>query len=309
MSLKDFSKRFKRSAARRGLFAATWIIGKLPLSAVRFFITIMVTIAFQFTIKLRRIAGETLSVAFGDEKTEKEKSKIIKDCFAGFGKAIIELIYYIQHPEKTKEKVFFEGMEHIDEALKQGKGVVAVSAHFGNFALMQLAFACLGYKVSVIMRKARDKKIAEYSESTMNRLGVKVINSIPSRRCVQHSLKALRRNEIVFVLLDQNFGSESGVFVDFFGQKAATGIGPVVFADSSGAPIIPLFCIRQEDDTHKVIIEPPFPLEHREDKEEMIFVNISKITKIIEGYIRRYPKEWGWMHRRWKSKQAGDNEK
>ena len=99
----------------------------------------------------------------------------------------------------------------------------------------------------------------------------------------------------------QPFGSSGGVFVDFFGQKAATATGPVVFAMRTKAPIVPMFVVRQKDDTHKIIIEPPLKLEEPADDKTMIQRNTEKITQVIERYIRKYPQEWGWMHRRWKS--------
>ncbi|MBU1905372.1 MAG: lysophospholipid acyltransferase family protein, partial [Candidatus Omnitrophica bacterium] len=115
--------------------------------------------------------------------------------------------------------------------------------------------------------------------------------------------EALRNNEAVFLPLDQNFGS-GGVFVDFFGKKAATAIGPVVFARRTKAAIVPCFIIRQKDDTHQIVFEPPLELEEGKDKQETIVINIQKLTNIIESYIRRYPAEWGWIHRRWKSKPS-----
>ena len=74
----------------------------------------------------------------------------------------------------------------------------------------------------------------------------------------------------------------------------------------TGAPILPVFTVRQPDDTHKIIIEPPFNIKEGRDDKDTIFINTSRITQIIETYIRRYPQEWGWMHRRWKSRPAGE---
>jgi Lauroyl/myristoyl acyltransferase len=88
----------------------------------------------------------------------------------------------------------------------------------------------------------------------------------------------------------------------FFGTKAATATGPVVFAMRTKAPILPMFIVRQKDDTHKIIIEPPLYIEEKEDYKETLIYNVARITKIIENYIRKYPQEWGWIHRRWKSR-------
>ena len=147
-----------------------------------------------------------------------------------------------------------------------------------------------------------DKKVEEFLLAKRTKSGLKTIYTLPREQCVTSSIKVLRSNEILFIPLDQNFGNGSGVFVDFFGQKAATATGPIIFAKRTEAPILPMFIIRQRDDRHKIIIEPPLELEERENEEEMILINTTQITNLIERYIRQYPHEWGWMHRRWKSR-------
>jgi KDO2-lipid IV(A) lauroyltransferase len=120
---------------------------------------------------------------------------------------------------------------------------------------------------------------------------------------VAQSLKSLRDKELLVVFLDQNTGSKSGVYVDFFGQKAGTATGPIIFAMRTGAVLLPIFTLRQGDsDRHKVLIEKHFYLERQATDEETIQYNVQKLTNIIEVYIRQYPAEWGWMHRRWKSR-------
>jgi KDO2-lipid IV(A) lauroyltransferase len=135
-------------------------------------------------------------------------------------------------------------------------------------------------------------------------LGLNTIYAVPRKQCVDYTIRALRNNEIVFIPLDQNFGSAAGVFVEFFGQQAATATGPIVFAQRTGAVLLPMFVIRQKDDQHRIIIEPPMILEESPDNDQMIYKNVVKITKLIEQYVRKYPHEWGWMHRRWKSKPS-----
>ena len=302
MTFKDRIKVFKRASARNGLYGSTWLLTRLPYSIVRSLGYVLIAIGFQLTIKQRRIALESLQIAFGQEKNQQEIQKIFKECFWNLGKGMIELIYFMAHPRMIKEKVFFEGKENLDAALKKGCGVIAVSAHFGNFPLMLLRFAQEGYKTHAIIRSTRDQKIEEYFQKQRTALGLNTIYSHPRKECVDTSLKALRNNEFLFIPLDQNFGSDGGVFVDFFGEKAATATGPVVFAMRTKAPLLPVFVVRQKDDSHKIIIEPPLELDIQSDDKETVLSNTSRITQVIETYIRKYPEEWGWMHRRWKSR-------
>jgi KDO2-lipid IV(A) lauroyltransferase len=181
--------------------------------------------------------------------------------------------------------------------------VILVSAHFGNFPLMLARLAAEGYKVSGIMRFMRDERAEKVFLNKRNAMGIKTIYSQPREACVNNTIRALRDNEIVFIPLDQNFGT-AGVFVDFFGRKAATATGPVIFAQRTQAAIMPCFVVRQPDDSHTIVFEPQMPLEEGKDTDETIRLNIQRITNIIESYIRRYPQQWGWIHRRWKSVQV-----
>jgi KDO2-lipid IV(A) lauroyltransferase len=305
MSSKKTFKRFQRAVARYGLYGSARLFECLPYGFVRFVTGLLIAIGFRLTIRQRRIARESLDIAFGDEKSSEEKERIIKKCFENFGRGMTEMLYYLAHPERVDQKVFFEGKEHLDAAMARGKGVIAVTAHFGNFPLMMLACARQGYQASSIIRPARDEELSEYLHKKRTEVGLGTVYAIPRQQCVADSLKELRVGKLLFIPIDQNFGSGGGVYVDFFGQKAATATGPAVFAMRTGASILPMFMLRQEDGTHKVVIEPPVPLEERADEKEVIAATMKNITNLIERYIRRYPHEWAWMHRRWKSRPNG----
>lgn len=304
MDPQERIKRIKRALARWGLFSTTWIFIRLPYSVVRVLMHGVLALGYVFIVKQKRIAMESLEIAFGKEKSEEERKRISLACFRNLGQGMIELIYFMAHPKYIKEKVRIEGQEFLDEALKQKKGAIVVSAHFGNFPLMLLYFAQSGYKTNAIIRQTRDEIVEKYFLNLRTSLGLNTVYSHPRTICVNTSIKVLRDNQILFIPLDQNFGSAGGVFVDFFGQKAATATGPVIFAKRTGAPIIPMFITREGDDKYKVIIEPPMKFEEKETEDETILVNTAKITQTIERYVRKYPEEWGWMHRRWKSRPA-----
>ena len=306
MSFNDRIKVLKRAAARNGMFFFSACFNSLPYPIVKKIGAALTGIGFCLTIRLKQIARESLQIAFGQTKDKKEINAIIRKCFDNFGKGMVELMYFMAHPAMIKEKVVIDGKEHLDNALRQGKGVIAVSAHFGNFPLMLLRLAQTGYKTNAIIRPTRDAEIEKYFLAQRTKLGLNTIYAAPRKQCVDYTIRALRNNEIVFIPLDQNFGSGAGVFVEFFGQQAATATGPVVFAQRTGAVLLPMFVVREEDDRHRVIIEPPMTLDEDSDSEKMIYTNVVKITKLIELYVRKYPHEWGWMHRRWKSKPAGE---
>ena len=276
----------------------------MPLSLIFWISDGLIALAYPALIQLRKIAKGSLTIAFGKEKSEDEINKILHDCFFTLGRGFIELFCYVQRPSLILKKLHFTpgSQENLDKAIKENKGVVAVSAHFGNFSLALLYLGKLGYPIHTIIRPSRDPEIEKSFQEQRNRMNFRTILSLPRYTCVKQSLTALRKKEIVAILMDQNTDSRSGVFVDFFGRKAGTPTGAVVFAMHTGSPILPIFTVRDGKDSHKIMIEPYFYLEIKPTEAETLQHNVQKITTIIEKYIRQYPAEWGWINRRWKSK-------
>jgi KDO2-lipid IV(A) lauroyltransferase len=301
MDVKKFYKHFKRRLGRYGLIFSFLIIRVLPEKAIYGFANFVAKLGFIIAGKKRKNAFESLNIAFGKEKDAAEIRRIAKVSFEYMARGVVELLYLIQFPDKIKQRVSFQGKENLDRAIAEGKGVICVSAHFGNFPLMLCNFAALGFSPAAIIRNMRDQQVEDIFEEKRKRVGINTIYSKPRQQCVNRSIQVLRNNGLLFIQLDQNFGS-GGIFVDFFGTKAATATGPVVFAMRTDSPILPIFILRNKDNTHRIVIESPLHLEKKSTQHETIMTNVARITKIIEGYIRRYPEEWGWIHRRWKSR-------
>jgi KDO2-lipid IV(A) lauroyltransferase len=302
MDLKKTGKTIKYFFARLGLNAFSGIVKIMPsdMRLLYGFASNFSVIGYHIASKHRRIALEGLSAAFGNAKTPKELDKISRDCFAFMAKSAIELIYLMDRPDLIKKRVSLEGRQHLLSAVRKGRGVILVSAHFGNFPLMLARLSLEGFHTGGIMRHMRDQKVEELFMRKRKKLKIRTIYANPRKACVEESIHALRNNELLFIPLDQNFGT-GGIFVDFFGRKAATATGPVVLAMRTQAAILPCFIVRNSDDTHKIIFEPEFELQDGPGHEQNIQISIQKLTSIIESYIRRYPAEWGWIHRRWKT--------
>jgi KDO2-lipid IV(A) lauroyltransferase len=303
MDLKQFKKGASRFFGYLGLKGVIFLMKPLPWSWVFSFASGLGSLAFILAVRQRRIAMDSLSTAFKGSLPAKEVRALARECFRDMAKSGVELLYLMDNRELIKKQMGFRGKELLDRALAAGRGVILVSAHFGNFPLMLCRIALEGYNVSGIMRPMRDERIEKVFYSKRTRMGIKTIYSVPREACVNTTIKYLRDNEAVFLPLDQNFGT-AGVFVDFFGEKAATATGPVVFAQRTGAALLPCFAVRQPDNTHLIVFEPPVTLEEGKDAQETILLNTQKLTGIIESYIRKYPAQWGWIHRRWKSKPA-----
>ncbi|MDE1921111.1 MAG: lysophospholipid acyltransferase family protein [Candidatus Omnitrophica bacterium] len=305
MATNNVGKNIQRTFVRWTFYFFTWLFKMLPYPAIQAITGGLLSIAYSFVGHMRQSAMHTLTVAFGKEKSEDELQKICKACFYNAGRGAIELGIAMSKPEFIKEKFSFSphSRENLEAALKEGMGVIGISAHFGNFPLMLIYLAQMGFPTHAIIRPSRDPFIETHFQAARERLGLKTVHSYPREACVAQSLKALRDKELLVVLMDQNTGSKSGVYVDFFGQKAGTPTGPIVFAMRTGAPLLPIFTLREgEGDRHVLVIEKHFYLEQKSTDTQTIQYNVQKLTNIIEGYVRRYPTEWGWMHRRWKSR-------
>lgn len=299
------SKKIRKSIGRffgwLGLNFCSLTVKFIPWRYLYSFANFISLVGFQVAKKQRKIALESLSIAFGQDKSKYEIEKIARDCFTFMAKAGVEFLFLLNRPRLLKKRVEILGKENLDNALSKGRGIILVSAHFGNFPLLLCRLALEGYKTVGVMRPMRDSRAEKIFMEKRVRFKIKTIYNQPRDVCVNNIIEALRNNELIFIPIDQNFGT-GGVFVDFFGRKAATATGPVVLAQRTKAVILPCFIIRQKDDTHKIIFEPPLDLEQGKGSQETVIINIQRLTDIIESYIRKYPAEWGWIHRRWKSR-------
>lgn len=302
MSLRKQWRIVLRSLARYIIYGLAWLFGVLPFGVMRPISRGILFCLFPFLRRHRRIAEESLALAFGGEKSFAEQKRILWDCYTNIVDNGGEILrYYLYHAEPLKSVMEFFGREYLDEALAQGRGVLAVTAHYGNFPLMALYLALLGYPVSVIVRPLRDPKAGRffYQKGIAGRF--ETIDSMPRRKCVSRVLQALKENRVVFLLADQNFGSDGVVYVNFFDRPAATAPGPVIFAQRSGAVILPVFTYREGQNRHRVEFQEPFVLRQAGEQSETLQRNMQELTKMIEAEIRKRPREWAWMHRRWKT--------
>ena len=195
--------------------------------------------------------------------------------------------------------VRFRNRERLDAAYKKGKGIIVLTAHFGSWELMAAALRENNCPGVTIGRRIYFKKYDDFLNQLRRSRDVEVIYRDESPRKM---LKTLKKNWIVGIVADQDVDSVDGVFVDFFGHSAYTPSGPVALAKTSGAVLLPVFIIR-EGDWHTIAIEEPVELIDTGNKEADLVSNTQKWSNVVESYVRKYPDQWVWMHRRWKTKK------
>ncbi|HIE53147.1 MAG TPA: lipid A biosynthesis acyltransferase [Armatimonadetes bacterium] len=257
---------------------------------------------YQVIPRFHRTALNNLHMAFGDRKPPAELERIARRALQNNCRAVMEFLRLrCLSPEDLQRLVELWGSEHLDAALAQGRGVMLVTAHYGNWELMGARIATAGYPLTVITRDQDDEALTRLVNDSRESAGLRVIR----RQEVRKALACLRRNEILGILADQNT-AVGGVFVDFFGRPAATATGPVLFALRLGTPLLPCFIRRLEDNRHRVVIYPPLELVRTGDATRDIALNTARLTKVIEHQIAERPEEWLWIHRRWKRRPEGE---
>ncbi len=280
------------------LAGARWVFNLFPYRWGFSFGGTVGKIAFNVLPKERRKTLSHLKFAFGEEKSDAELLKIGQAVFENYGKTAAELTL-IDKMIKTNFKGFVvtSGYEHLDRGLREGKGIIIATAHFGNWEIMGGYSTLNGYPLTVIARKIYYEKYNQLLVDLRTKMKVKIVYRDDS---VKAMLSVLRNNGILGFLVDQDIDMVGGVFVNFFGKPAYTPTAPVRFALASGAPIVPAFALREGIKTH-VLVLPPIELTRIPDKEEEVRINTQKWVSIQEEYIRKYPELWVWNHKRWKT--------
>ena len=201
-------------------------------------------------------------------------------------------------------RVDFEGLDgvekYFDKALQGGRGVICTLAHFGNWEIMGGFTAIKGYPCVVVAREIYFDKYNELLISLRRKLKMEVIYRDSSPRTM---LGVLKKNKMLGFVVDQDVETVEGVFVNFFNRPSFTPVAPVRFAMVTGAPIVPVFIIRNGI-KHHVIVEPALEMTVTQDKKSDIRVNTQRWVAIQEKYIRQYPHLWVWNHKRWKTGPA-----
>ncbi len=255
---------------------------------------------YAFNRKAEKYALDTLTRAYGHGFSAEEKKRLARDSFLNLADGLAGFIFSFSRPGMTRDIFDFDGQEKLTAALAAGRGAVIGIAHFGPFAWMLYRFIAEGYLVSVVARPPRGKFLKEKFRDAFRHVGLKVILSVPIRSCVVESVRVIEAGELLFMPVDQNYGGPGRLFVDFFGVPAATAPGPVMYARKTGAPLLMAFAVPDGRNKFRIRIEGPLELARTNDERQDLLVNTRAFTAMVEKYVREYPDQWSWLHRRWK---------
>ncbi|MBF0387527.1 MAG: lysophospholipid acyltransferase family protein [Candidatus Omnitrophica bacterium] len=276
-----------------------WLVRVTPACIYFPFVWLMVRVFYLLNRKAEKYALETLGLAFGDAIDIKEKKRLARVSFLNLADGLAGFVHTFDRPERSNGLFEFNGIEKLSAALAKGKGAVIGIAHFGPFAWMMFRFVSAGYRVSVVAKPPRGEFLRNKFRDAFRHTGIKVILSTPVRACISESIRAIEAGELLFMPVDQNYGAAGRIFVDFFGHPAATAPGPVIYAQKTGVPLFMAFAL-PEGKKFRIVIEGPLEFVSTGDERADLAANTRAFTAMTEDYIKKYPEQWSWLHRRWK---------
>jgi len=247
----------------------------------------------------RLITLRNLEFALGPTLTPAAREELARQVFEHFVRFFFEAVGMLVLPLTTlRRRVVVSGHEHAEAALRQGKGVLAIVAHAGNWELTGMIYG-LAYHPLAIVARRHDQPVMDRLIRALRERGGNTM--IPKQGGLKAILTRLKQNEIVGMAIDQNTTTKGGILVDFFGRRARTTPIAAILARRFGVPVLPVLSRRLPDGRHLMEIKPPVPLEITADAAEDIRRHVQLQSDIIEAWIRQSPEQWLWLHKRWKN--------
>ena len=289
-------------------YALAWpfikILGVLPRSLARAFGIGIGWVVYLLHVRLRQVGMRNLALAF-PEKSAAQRARILRGEFTSLGRQLAEVCQIPKYtPENVDQVVVYEGFENYERARARGKGVLFLTAHFGGWELSAFTHSMHGHWMHVVVRPLDNPYLDRLIRNYRTMHGNKIVDKADF---VRGLLAAMKAGEVVGILMDTNMTPPQGVFVDFFGIPACTASGLARIALRTHAAVVPGFTIWDPVlRKYRLRFDPAVKLIRTGHLEADIVANTRQFTKIIEDYVRQYPEQWLWVHRRWKTRPQGE---
>ena len=263
-------------------------------------------VLYRLDARDRRVALLNLSIAF-PEKSEDERRRILRASCRNLGRMAAEIC----HMRRLDTTALLDFVDFADRAAWERvwttaaeRGVLILTAHFGNWELLAYAQGLLGHPITLVHRPMRNRLV---DDEVLALRAVAGTRAIPKRAAAKEALRTLKRKGVVAIPSDQNQIRSFGVFVDFFGKPACTTPGVARLAMLTGAAVLPAFLVRDgESERHRIEVLPEIEMVKTGDREADIVANTQRCSNVVEEMIRRYPEQWIWFHKRWKTRPHGE---
>ncbi len=279
-------------------------IGAMPRPLARFVSMLLAGAVYHLHPRLRRVGLRNLEIAM-PELPLKERKHIVRGVFRSLGRLLAEFCLFPKYSRENVDQVaVYEGFENFDAANRRGKGVLFLTAHLGAWEVGSFVHSVHGHPLRIVVRPLDNPLVNGMVEHYRTLFGNSTFGKDEFARGL---LAAMRSGETVGLLMDQNMTPPQGVFVPFFGIQACTASGIARVALHTDASVVPAFTIWDPAlRKYRVHFDPPLTLLRTDDTEADVIANTAMFTNVLEQYVRKYPDQWLWVHRRWKTRPAGE---
>jgi len=286
------------------VWLAVRVLGVLPRGLAREIGAAVGALAYRGLGRLRKVGLRNLALAF-PEKTEAEREAILRLVYRNLGYLLAE---FCEMPGYTAEGasrfIRYDGLENYVRARDKGKGVLVLTGHLGAWELSSFYHSLMGMPMGMVIRRLDNPLVDAFVNRVRCMHGNRVIHKDDFARGL---IASMRAGETVGILMDTNMTPPQGVFVPFFGVEACTASGMARIALKTGAAVVPGFLLWHETEKKYVLrFGEELEVVNTGDAEADAVANTARFTAVMEAYIRQYPEQWLWMHRRWKTRPAGE---
>jgi KDO2-lipid IV(A) lauroyltransferase len=289
-------------------FAIVWLLlrllGLLPRRAARTVGAGVGALAYRLMSRLRAVGETNLRLAF-PKLAVRERERILRTEYRNLGWLLAEFCQMNRYTrENTRGFIRYDGLEHYLAAKERGRGVLIVTGHMGAWELSSYYHSLMGYPMGMVIRRLDNELVDRLVNGIRCLHGNRVLHKDDFARGL---LGSMRKGETVGILMDTNMTPPQGVFVDFLGHAACTASGLARVALRTGAAVLPGFLLWEPAEEKYVLrFGEEINLVRTGDDEADAIANTQLFTTAIEQYVRRYPEQWLWLHRRWKTRPAGE---
>jgi len=286
------------------VLAVARTLGWLPRSVARLVVRIITAACYLGLARLRRVGERNLELAL-PQLSSRARKEILRHVFRNLGWQLVEFCRLPRYTaENTRGWIRTEGLEHFLAAEARGRGVLVLTGHLGAWELSSFYHSLMGHPMGMVIRRLDNRPLDEYVNSIRCLHGNKVLHKDDFARGLLH---AMRAGETVGILMDTNMTPPQGVFARFFGITACTASGLARVALKTGAAVVPGFLLWEPAERKYVLhFGPQLAFAKSGDHEADILAATQQCNDVLESWIRRYPDQWLWIHRRWKTRPAGE---